>query len=175
MILQIHRDWGLPIQSSVTWREGRKTWYDNVRLTGPKFDAYRGILGHVHASGNTHWDPGGFRYSRLKDALNYQLVNHPVFGGGLDIPSPPAAEPPPPLDLLRKATDMILVKQADTDRIWLLTGTSRRHVADFAAFTQLKAAGVPFDEDAEVSSQLLQWFPQAEGTLAEIRSVFPAP
>jgi hypothetical protein len=175
MILQIHRDWNLPIQSSVTWREGRKTYYNDVRLSGPQFDAYRGILGHVHASGNTHWDPGGFRYSRLRAALDYQLVNHPVYGGGVPIPPPP--EPPLPIDLLRKATDMILVKQAGTDptRIWLLTGTSRRHVADFAAFTQLRAAGVPFDEDAEVSSQLLQWFPQAEGTLAEVRSVYPAP
>jgi hypothetical protein len=178
MILQIHRDWDLPLQSSVTWREGRKTWYDDVRLSGSQFDAYRGILGHVHASGNTHWDPGGFRYSRLEDALDYQLVNHPVYGGGsVVVPPPPAPEPPPPLDLLRKATDMILVKQAGTDptRIWLLTGTSRRHVADFAAFTQLRAAGVPFDDKAEVSSQLLQWFPQAEGTLAEVRSVYPAP
>jgi hypothetical protein len=178
MILQCHRDWDLPLQSSVTWREGRKTWYNDVRLSGPQFDAYRGILGHVHASGNDHWDPGGFRYSRLEDGLDYQLVNHPVYGGGsVVVPPPPAPEPPPPLDLLRKATDMILVKQAGTDptRIWLLTGTSRRHVADFAAFTQLRAAGVPFDEDAEVSSQLLQWFPQAEGTLAEVRSVYPAP
>jgi hypothetical protein len=178
MILQCHRDWSLPLQSSVTWREGRKTYYNDVRLSGPQFDAYRGILGHVHASGNDHWDPGGFRYSKLRAALDYQLVNHPVYGGGsVVVPPPSAPEPPPPLDLLRKATDMILVKQAGTDptRIWLLTGTSRRHVADFAAFTQLKAAGVPFDEDAEVSSQLLQWFPQAEGTLAEVRSVYPAP
>jgi hypothetical protein len=92
MILQIHRDWNLPLQSSVTWREGRQTWYDNVRLTGSQFDAYRGILGHVHASGNTHWDPGGFRYSRLKAALDYQLVNHPVYGGGGVVVPPP---PPP--------------------------------------------------------------------------------
>lgn len=65
IINQLHADWDLPIQSSVTWREGRRTFYDNVRLSGPQFDAYRGILGHVHASGNSHWDPGGFRYSQL--------------------------------------------------------------------------------------------------------------
>lgn len=88
MILQCHRDWGLPLQSSVTWREGRKSWYNDVRLTGPQFDAYRGILGHVHASGNTHWDPGGFRYSQLKAALSWQLANHPVYGGGVSVPSP---------------------------------------------------------------------------------------
>jgi hypothetical protein len=107
--------------------------------------------------------------------LSYALAAKPISVTSVDLP--PTTVPDLDLDLLRKATDMILVKQAGTDptRIWLLTGTSRRHVADFAAFTQLKAAGVPFDEDAEVSSQLLQWFPQAEGTLAEIRSVYPAP
>jgi hypothetical protein len=88
MILQCHRDWDLPIQSSVTWREGRKTYYNDVRLAGSQFDAYRGILGHVHASGNDHWDPGGFRYSKLKAALSWQLVNHPVYGGGTTIPDP---------------------------------------------------------------------------------------
>jgi hypothetical protein len=88
MVLQCHRDWGLPMQSSVTWREGRQGWYDNVRLSGSQYDAYRGILGHVHASGNTHWDPGGFRYSKLKAALSWQFANHPVYGGGTTIPDP---------------------------------------------------------------------------------------
>jgi hypothetical protein len=174
MILQCHRDWDLPIQSSVTWREGRKTWYNDVRLSGPQFDAYRGILGHVHTSGNTHWDPGGFRYSRLKAALDYQLVNHPVYGGG-GVVVPPLPPPPPPLDLLRKATDMILVKEKNSDRVWLLTGTSRRYVADPAAFQALKVIGVPYDENAEISKDVLQWFPQADGTLAEVHSVWPKP
>ena len=88
MILQIHADWNLPIQSSVTWREGRKIYYNDVRLSGSQFDAYRGILGHVHASGNQHWDPGGFRYSKLEGALSWQLVNHPVYGGDVTIPPP---------------------------------------------------------------------------------------
>lgn len=79
MILQLRRDWNLPVRSSVTWREGRTTAYNDVRLSGPEYDAYRGILGHVHCSGNSHWDPGGFYYSRLEDALSWQLVNNPIF------------------------------------------------------------------------------------------------
>lgn len=78
--LQCHRDWGLPLQSSVRWREGRQGYYNDVRLSGSQFDAYRGILGHVHASGNTHWDPGGFRYSMLETAMSWQFANHPVYG-----------------------------------------------------------------------------------------------
>jgi hypothetical protein len=155
MILQCHRDWDLPIQSSVTWREGRKTYYNDVRLTGPQFDAYRGILAHVHASGNDHWDVGGFYYSKLEAALDYQLVNHPIYGSG-DVIVPPPPPLPPPLDLLRKATDMLMVKQAGTDRIWLIDGQVRRHVKTWSAAQSLAAAGVPLDTEHPITSQLLR-------------------
>jgi hypothetical protein len=65
IILQLNRDLALPLRQSVTWKEGAVSAYGGVRLTGSAYDAYRGILGHVHVSGNTHWDPGGFRISRL--------------------------------------------------------------------------------------------------------------
>lgn len=65
MLQQLHNDLGLPLEASVQWREGRKTAYNDVRLNGPAYDAYKGILGHVHVSGNSHWDPGGFYYSQL--------------------------------------------------------------------------------------------------------------
>ena len=153
IFLQCHRDWGLPLTSSVTWREGRKTWYDDMRLTGPQFDAYRGMLGHVHASGNDHWDPGGFRYSEFDDALSYQLVNHPVYGAA-KIPPPPVIEPQIPL--IRKAPDMFMVKQAGTDRIWLIDGQVRRHVTTWTAAQALAAAGVPLDTEHPISSALLR-------------------
>jgi hypothetical protein len=142
---------------------------------------YAALHPHGHRCVSTKSCPGNLMWARmglLKTKIAARL-SEPSSGGtgsgGVPLPDPTVPEID--LDLLRKATDMILVKQAGTDptRIWLLTGTSRRHVADFAAFTQLRAAGVPFDEKAEVSSQLLQWFPQAEGTLAEVRSVYPAP
>lgn len=98
ILLELHAKLGLPLQSSVTWREGRTSFYDDVRLTGSQYDAYRGILGHVHASGNTHWDPGGFRYSKLDSAIGYQLASHPIYGGGTSggggttLPPPPEPE-----------------------------------------------------------------------------------
>jgi hypothetical protein len=140
---------------------------------------YAALRPHGHRCVSTKSCPGNLMWARMgllktKIAARLSALSSGGSGGG-GVPLPDPNVPDLDLDLLRKATDMILVKQADTDRIWLLTGTSRRHVADVAAFQALQAAGVPFDEDAEVSSQLLQWFPQAGGTLAEIRSVFPAP
>jgi hypothetical protein len=69
MMHQLHRELGLPLGDSVTWKEGQKTYVSGVRLSSSGFDAYRGILGHVHVSGNSHWDPGGFRMSRLRPKL----------------------------------------------------------------------------------------------------------
>jgi hypothetical protein len=31
---------------------------DSIRMDGPEYDKFRGLLGHQHASGNTHGDPG---------------------------------------------------------------------------------------------------------------------
>jgi murein DD-endopeptidase MepM/ murein hydrolase activator NlpD len=63
---------GMPLTSTVQWRayqryvQGR--WVDDPngayglnasqRLTSAQYDAYRGVLGHQHASGNDHADPG---------------------------------------------------------------------------------------------------------------------
>jgi hypothetical protein len=67
--VQLHEELGLPLENTVTWHDGRATFFDDVRLSLAKYDAYRGILGHVHVPENTHWDPGGFRASRLMAAI----------------------------------------------------------------------------------------------------------
>jgi hypothetical protein len=38
---------------------------NDVRLTGPAFDAYSGWLGHEHVPENLHGDPGDFPWSRM--------------------------------------------------------------------------------------------------------------
>lgn len=69
ILTQLGAEEGLPLVSTVTWKEGATSFYSGVRLSGVAFDAYRGILGHIHVSGNTHWDPGGFRWSKLAAKL----------------------------------------------------------------------------------------------------------
>lgn len=111
--LQCHRDWGLPLQSSVRWREGRQGYYNDVRLSGREYDSYRGILGHVHASGQSHWNPGGFRYSQLETAMGWQFANHPVYGGGVSFPDPDV----PPVDLDPKEWWEMPIPDSELDRI----------------------------------------------------------
>lgn len=55
----LHDHGGLQLRSTVTWKDYPGSYGNNgVRLTGPQYDAYKGILGHQHASGNDHGDPG---------------------------------------------------------------------------------------------------------------------
>jgi len=49
--LALAREW-VPYAISKSGRSGQ-------RLSGPAFDAFRGVLGHEHVSGNDHLDPGG--------------------------------------------------------------------------------------------------------------------
>lgn len=61
---------GLQLVSSVTWVPYPKSYglHAAQRLSGPAFDAYNGILGHEHASGNEHGDPG---WIDIKKLLSY--------------------------------------------------------------------------------------------------------
>lgn len=80
-----HREHGLPLTSSVEWPEGSVKSVSGIRMSGSQYDAYKGILGHAHVSGNTHWDVGGFYWSKLYAAIRRLLGNTPV---------PPQPEPP---------------------------------------------------------------------------------
>lgn len=56
----MYAEWGTPLELAPEWREyPRSAWADSpIRMSGPEFDAFTGWLGHQHASGNTHGDPG---------------------------------------------------------------------------------------------------------------------
>lgn len=41
----------------------------SARLSGPAFDAYRGILGHSHVPENVHGDPGALNVARIQQLM----------------------------------------------------------------------------------------------------------
>lgn len=71
----LRAEWGGPPLISATFPF---PWSRNsgLRMSSAQFDAFRGILGHLHASGNEHWDPGAFNAPRLM-----QLLEHNEAGG----------------------------------------------------------------------------------------------
>jgi hypothetical protein len=78
MLIQLHRDLGLPLTSQIRWAEGQKTYVSGRRLSSSGWDACRGIATHFAVSGNTHWDAGGFFYSRLAAKILELLTPVPI-------------------------------------------------------------------------------------------------
>lgn len=52
----LHKEWGTQIVRAPEWDTYPPS--DSIRMSSAKYDAFRGVLGHQHASGNTHGDPG---------------------------------------------------------------------------------------------------------------------
>lgn len=70
----LHEHYGLQLDCDVTFKaynDGRHPssyGYDNgVRLSVSQYENYRGVLGHMHAPGNNHGDPGSLQ---IEDIMN---------------------------------------------------------------------------------------------------------
>ena len=76
------------------------------------------------------------------------------------IPTPTPTPIPTPIPQPTGAAAMILVRQDmgnQPDRVWLIDGQHKRHVANLATFETLKAH-IPYQADPAFTSQLLQSF-----------------
>lgn len=63
----MHAHYGVRIDSTTIWKPYPASYGTNngVRLSTAQFDAYRGVLGHQHAPGNYHGDPGGLNVAKI--------------------------------------------------------------------------------------------------------------
>lgn len=52
----LHTEYDVPLVRAPEWDTFPPS--DSIRMTGPEYDRFKGVLGHQHASGNTHGDPG---------------------------------------------------------------------------------------------------------------------
>lgn len=52
----LHTEYAVPLVRAGEWDTYPPA--DSIRMSGPEYDRFRGMLGHQHASGNTHGDPG---------------------------------------------------------------------------------------------------------------------
>ena len=62
----MHEEWGVPLtRRNLEFPPYPQSLSSQYRMSGPEFDAYTGVLGHMHASGNTHGDPGNLDVDRI--------------------------------------------------------------------------------------------------------------
>ncbi len=55
----MYTEWGVPLNATLKWLPYPESYGNSVvRMSGHEFDTFTGHLGHQHASGNDHGDPG---------------------------------------------------------------------------------------------------------------------
>ena len=84
----LHTEYGLKLASSVDWKAYAASYGsgNGVRLSVSHFEAYRGILGHQHAPGNVHGDPGSLDVAKI--------VHYAKRAAGTSTPKPPTTQKP---------------------------------------------------------------------------------
>lgn len=88
----MHTHYGVKIGSAVQWKPYPASYgYGNgVRLSVSEYQAYHGLLGHQHAPGNVHGDPGAIAIEKI---LEHARGDKPAQ------PAQPAGDPRPPVVL----------------------------------------------------------------------------
>ncbi|PSK93026.1 hypothetical protein CLV30_13153 [Haloactinopolyspora alba] len=62
----MHREWDVPITAAENWLPYPASYGDtSARMSWSQFAAFQGWLGHLHAPGNTHGDPGALPVDRI--------------------------------------------------------------------------------------------------------------
>jgi len=110
-IVWVRKEWGGPPLVSTKFAPYPESYgANNYRLTGPQYDAFKGILGHSNVPagdtwGNRHGDPGALNIDRIMVlAKNLETV----------VTKPPVTKPPavtPPTD------EVIVISDADAKKI----------------------------------------------------------
>lgn len=99
LLAWLHTNHGLQLTAIDHWLPynpwGRPSSYgtDNgIRLTGPQYDAFRGVLGHEHVPGNNHGDPGDLLPIEEIMQAARQIVGGSSGSGGTGGGAPPGEE-----------------------------------------------------------------------------------
>ena len=68
------KEWGVPVVAAPKWTGSNTT----ARMSWCQFVAFKGLLGHQHAPGNNHWDPGLINAPAIIAAAQKLLKPTPV-------------------------------------------------------------------------------------------------
>lgn len=97
----LHIEWGTPIARAARWSTFPPP--DSIRMSSSEYDAFQGVLGHQHASGNDHGDPG-FTAAQVDRIL--AVARRIISSAGGSTPSKPSPQ-----------EDSMAISDADAEKI----------------------------------------------------------
>ncbi len=152
----MHREYRVPLVAAPRWLPyPRSAGNSPVRMNSKVYDAFRGVLGHQHASGNAHGDPGSLNIPAIIRAAN--RAARPTNLTPIAVP-PPAAKPAPAA-LVRPAQEktMYLLLRTPDGRFWGCYGLQITHLENgdiLRAFAELH--GLDIAKPKPVTYELLE-------------------
>ncbi len=171
----MHEHYFVPLLAAPKWLPFPTSYgQTGVRLTGRQFDVWRGVLGHQHASGNVHGDPGRLdvpaimRYAtRARLGLSRQPVSAPVAAPARV--TVPAAQAPAALPaalpgaarpaLAPQEESMYRLLRTPDKRLWGAAGLQVTHLENPPIKDQyLKMAGLKDTDAIDVTYDLIAQF-----------------
>lgn len=124
----MHTNFGVPLVAAPKWLPYPASAGDSpVRMSGPQYDAFKGILGHQHASGNVHGDPGSLDVATIIRYANQSLIR--LETGGQATPAAAAAlvKPTTPVETVGMADSYRYLRTPD-GRYWGTCGLQCTHL-----------------------------------------------
>ena len=138
------------------------------RMTGPEYDAFKGILDHSDASGNTHWDAGAFDFPRLINTVK-----------AIEAPAPtPAPAPVPEEDELMAVTvknPLTGAQWSIEDALWSIWTYSYQASVDAAAALAVSKAAAAKGEPLTADETEAIVKEAMTGAVFDVRIGYPAP
>lgn len=157
----MHEHYRVPLIAAPRWLPYPRSAGDSpVRMNGKVYDAFRGVLGHQHASGNAHGDPGSLNVAAVIRAAN--RAARPTTPG-VWAPEPALLKPTAPVTVAQPAgkTKRMEYKifRTPDNRYWGCCGLQITHLETPEVRNQyLKMAGLSLDNKIEVTYELLENF-----------------
>lgn len=144
-----HATWGLPLVAARFIPYPGSYGNSAVRMSSATYDAFRGVLGHQHASGNAHGDPG---------ALNVPRIMAHAKAYGTTAP-PPTTAPKEWSDMatkeeIKQAVREVLAERATAEKLFAghdivkdtRTGLTDDSLPRVTPSTLLEAAAMPYTD-----------------------------
>lgn len=156
----MHEHYRVPLLAAPKWLPFDASYGNSpVRMTGRQYDAWRGVLGHQHASGNVHGDPGRLDIAAVIRAANKAArpaTPAPVWPPTAAILKPPPAPLVPATQ--EKRMEYRILRTPD-NRYWGCCGLQITHLeTPEVRNAYLKMAGLSLDNKIEVDYPLLENF-----------------
>lgn len=164
-IVWLHKEWAMSTHFAAHWAKYPASI--NVdRFSGAEFDAFKGVLGHCHVSGNTHGDPGSLDVKKIQSYVNtlltppkpvvppdnggdvatkparpkYSADTNPVMWDGIDAPEDPAW----------------IAKQPKPNWFWTLASYARNTYVNLSTvLNKVNTLGVRVDANSKKLDEIL--------------------